>query len=350
LIKDIEIDGLRQLPLCLPETLTNEQVQNKIQNKRAYVAGWGFTKNPGSCFTNNFGPDRHVKCRKYFFDTNRKVREGCIQSSTPSSLNKRCKQFAMANPHEYPKCPAQSIKIIYKHKTKEIQCYAHSALDHSANSHGWCGTCNPDAAIGERGYCPYTGSEDEAENDSKENTIVQTNRNWGFCSPFCSPDYDYFTKTLQETTITILTDEECKVFANDTNLELRESLKFVAGDELCAALKIPFPKMKVYERKKKHEKDNGYDGLKYKFKYTKTIPNKFDTKGAKANMDYYLGRTNSCQGGAGGPLWQYIDKRATIVGVASRGEDCAAFNSPGIYTNIQKHLKWIKETISDYEC
>ena len=23
-------------------------------------------------------------------------------------------------------------------------------------------------------------------------------------------------------------------------------------------------------------------------------------------MDYYLGRTNSCQGGAGGPLWQYI--------------------------------------------
>ena len=105
-------------------------------------------------------------------------------------------------------------------------------------------------------------------------------------------------------------------------------------------------------------------------------------------MDYYLGHTDSCQGDSGGPLWQYIGKilfitiryltdykslfdsiifylihqhlsynpynskdgRATVVGVVSRGGDCAAFNSPGIYTNVQKHLKWIKETISDYEC
>ena len=71
------------------------QVQKKIQNKKAYVAGWGYTKNPGACFTNNFGPERHVKCRKYFVNTNREVREGCIHSSTPSSVNKRCKQFAM---------------------------------------------------------------------------------------------------------------------------------------------------------------------------------------------------------------------------------------------------------------
>ena len=46
------------------------------------------------------------------------------------------------------------------------------------------------------------------------------------------------------------------------------------GEEFCAALKIPFPKMKVYERKRKHKKDIGYDGQKYTFKYTKTIPNK----------------------------------------------------------------------------
>ena len=25
-------------------------------------------------------------------------------------------------------------------------------------------------------------------------------------------------------------------------------------------------------------------------------------------MDYYLGHTESCQGGSGGPLWQYIGK------------------------------------------
>lgn len=131
-----------------------------------------------------------------------------------------------ADPREYPKCPGQTIKIVYQKKTKETQCYAHLG-----QSRGWCGTCNPDAARGERGYCPYTGSDEEAENDPYENTIVKTNKNWGFCSSSCPslPSYDYFSKTLQETKITILTDEECKVFANDTNLEPGESLKFVAG-------------------------------------------------------------------------------------------------------------------------
>ena len=56
------------------------------------------------------------------------------------------------------------------------------------------------------------------------------------------------------------------------------------GDEFCAALKIPFPKMKVYERKKKHDKEIGYDGQKYRFKYIKTIPNK-----VKSNSTLYGG-------------------------------------------------------------
>ena len=135
--------------------------------------------------------------------------------------------YHKANPHEYPKCPGQSIKIVYKKRTKEIQCYSHR--DYSRGWHGWCGTCNPDAARGERGYCPFTGSEDEAEDDSRENTIVKTNQNWGFCSPSCSPNYKFFAKTLQETKITILTDEECKVFVNDTIFEQGESEEFVAG-------------------------------------------------------------------------------------------------------------------------
>ena len=42
--------------------------------------------------------------------------------------------------------------------------------------------------------------------------------------------------------------------------------------------------MKVYERKKKHKKDNGYDGQKYTFKYIKTIQNK-----VKFNLCFYGG-------------------------------------------------------------
>ena len=49
-----------------------------------------------------------------------------------------------------------------------------------------------------------------------------TSQNWGFCSSSCSFD-DYFAKVLQETKITVLTDNECKVFDKDYDLEDSET-------------------------------------------------------------------------------------------------------------------------------
>ena len=53
-------------------------------------------------------------------------------------------------------------------------------------------------------------------------------------------------------------------------------------------------------------------------------------------------------GDSGGPLYLWDkdkgkgrkEKRATIIGVVSRGTGCANFNKPGIFTKIQHHLKW----------
>ena len=61
-------------------------------------------------------------------------------------------------------------------------------------------------------------------------------------------------------------------------------------------------------------------------------------------------------GDRGGPLYRWdIDtetgtKRAVLIGLVSRGEGCANFNRPGIYTRIKYHLKWIHQTIKKGNC
>ena len=61
-------------------------------------------------------------------------------------------------------------------------------------------------------------------------------------------------------------------------------------------------------------------------------------------------------GDSGGPLYLWDkdkgrkEKRATIIGVVSRGTGCANFNKPGIFTKIQHHLKWIKKVIATGDC
>ena len=105
------------------------------------------------------------------------------------------------------------MRILYEKKRKTTHCYP--KLDVVL---GWCGTCNPEAKVpGERGYCdpgdggiPFPG-----DNDGRENTIVKRDANWGFCSKLCSPDIDLFPKTLQETKLTVLKDDECDIFNND---------------------------------------------------------------------------------------------------------------------------------------
>ena len=71
--------------------LLNLKVRKDIQDKKAYVAGWGLLKNY-DCFTNDFGPVRHGKCRQYY-KHKRKTLGGCTKSYSPSMENKRCKQF-----------------------------------------------------------------------------------------------------------------------------------------------------------------------------------------------------------------------------------------------------------------
>ena len=46
----------------------------------------------------------------------------------------------------------------------------------------------------------------------------------------------------------------------------------------------------------------------------------------------------------------FPDGKAYIVGVVSRGDDCAGFNQPGIYTTVYEYIDWIKENSKDGDC
>ena len=100
---------------------------------------------------------------------------------------------------------------------KSVECY--NSVD---KMYGWCGTCNPDAHPGERGYCSMY--EEDIEDIKRENTIVKTSKHWGFCSELCSPS-DQFAHQLQETKLIVLNDDDCKVFATEES-----GLEFIPGN------------------------------------------------------------------------------------------------------------------------
>ena len=123
-------------------------------------------------------------------------------------------------PKEYPKCPGESIRILYNRRRRVTNCYQRQ------NEHGWCGTCNSKSEEGKRGHCPIGVSADNSPR--RENTIVKLDANWGFCSKLCTDLIGMFPKRLQETKITIMRDKECELFADEES-----GLEYTAGMCSC---------------------------------------------------------------------------------------------------------------------
>ncbi len=125
--------------------------------------------------------------------------------------------------------------------------------------------------------------------------------------------------------------DKCERLLNDTGAP------FGADTELCAGY--------IVRRRRKH--------FLFSKKGSKTLFQEMD-------MDYkfefdMIGGKDACTGDSGAPLWIEMGRRrrrAFIVGVVSRGFNCASHNLPGIYVRVKKFLDWIIDVmgVNDGQC
>jgi len=190
-------------------------------------------------------------------------------------------------------------------------------------------------------------------------------KGWGVCREECSnPSLGYSYANMN-----LLTDEECKNLiryrreeaAKDEEIEWTDPA-FDSNRELCAGKKTKIVDTAVvFVRRKKKKKVMEEDkalatkaGLKQEvpehfYKNRKKFASKMKGIPDDYAYNWFIGGVDTCQGDSGGPIWRNIkvgsNVRATQVGVVSRGQGCAIFNSPAIYTDLAKFYDWISTTV-----
>ena len=87
-----------------------------------YIKGWGRVSNE-DCFTDDFGPNRHDKCRKPFYYEG-KLYEGCQKTiESPSSKNRRCQQLEQEKGNSSMPTEGDSLMIKYNRGRRATVCY-----------------------------------------------------------------------------------------------------------------------------------------------------------------------------------------------------------------------------------
>ncbi len=82
------------------------------------------------------------------------------------------------------------------------------------------------------------------------------------------------------------------------------------------------------------------------------VPNRtcqamYEGTGVKITDNMFCARgqdKDSCQGDSGGPAFE-VRREDALVGIVSFGIGCARPSFPGVYTEADNYIGWIRETI-----
>lgn len=339
-------------PICLPTG------KDKLSfTKKGYAAGWGHM-NPLNdddesmrCMTDNAGPVANTECLDQFkyrvdkdsdeFEQDVK-KDGCVTSKTPNAMfESKCKNFGKWIEEnresfwdEARKNKIQFVKIKYKNhdgKFKFVSCYPPKNQAHS----GWCRVL-----YNSTDKYPKKGKHITYSALPSSSPYI---RDWGFCRSRGCEGSENMKKTkekqdLQETSQSVIPDEECKVLEKETNIT------FERKKEFCAGLKHDYPKVVIFRRKYTGEE---YEDKTKKYKYIEEgeEPYHLGQKEEVRKLGYYIGFSDSCQGDSGGPFYQFRDDgRAIQTGIVARGGTCSGINQSAVMTRLdyKKYRKWIK--------
>ena len=291
------------LPLKFDKTVDVVKKTSSV-GLSVYASGWGRTFS--ACVTDTLGPVKSAKC-EFPFSFKGKTFNSCAPIRTPSSKDKKCKDFKKKNKSLYPKQAGDAVQLL--DKSTNTTCYALDARG------GWCKTL---------------GSKDD-------------DTQWGWCEEHCKQEERVvaaLAKKLQEVMLDVLPMPHCKWFTD------KGKYQFNAKWEMCAGKKKSFHVIESFTKQ----------GDKYRQKGNYTDYMGFSKEGELYPYNYYIGGSDSCNGDSGGGLYTWRDSRPELLGVVSRGfgagkkDGCAESNFPGIYSRVSKYLEWIHENSNTGNC
>jgi len=284
------------------------------------------------------GPSPFSQCALPFRWRERTYTE-CVRGvATPSSVEPACQQFVKTSGGAAALAGRDARVDIVNSKSGQniASCYA---LD--AGQAGWCATCKLNATKGQPNYCEPAASAIASSQPGATTSLGKAGppaeatpeSNWGVCKPSCAPGSKATTDVLREVTLTVFDVGNCSRILRQTNSSYNLEM------ELCAG--------RVNKRLVRRVAANVGSNGKVKG---------FSEGDGEERDEMFIGGKDSCLGDSGGPLWKVVHhssgkaSRAYLIGVVSRGLNCANNEAPGIYARTAMYIDWIVQHAQEGEC